>query len=261
MIKTFVINMKDSKNRWESVKTQLERFWIDYERIEWTNPKLMTKHEIDLIYDEDLSLKKHPPKWMNLATIGCAHSHFKIYERIVKEKIPLALVLEDDVIISEKVKLLYERFDCFIENKKGKSLKWEYLSMNYGFFGLKKLCNHICISYRKLFLKKKILSFIVYVIGWFVYSVLDFFPWVVSKMFWTIIIKRYRPFYLSWWYFVSYYWAKKLLEINNKVFTYADYLPEMCTNYKYGGLKFFVTVPVLVVQDRKHFISTIDHDC
>ena len=234
--------MKKSKDRWESISNQLEKMWIDYERIEGTNPREMSKDELDNIFDREYSIKVHPPKWIWLSSIGCSHSHFKIYEKIVKEKIPFSLILEDDVVFDDKFKSFYDRIALW------KSWGYDYISVNYQPFTVK---------YLKCFLKTKrkecgILKFILYFLWWISYSMMDFFPLILSKIKWDIlIVKRYRPFYLTWAYFITYAWAKKLLSVHPKVFTVADYLPE---KYRWKSkLKFYVSVPVLAIQNVEVF--------
>lgn len=238
--------MEESRDRWEFISKQLDKLWIDYERIEGTNPKKMTKEEIDKIYDKNLSIKVHPPKWLSLGSIWCSHSHIKIYERIVNEHIPYSLILEDDIIINPKIKWLYDKISNNSDN-----IKRDYLSMNYWCFSFLYFKNYI----KKTWHEKNKKYFLLYLIWWIIYSILDFFPQLLYKITWKIlIVKRYRPFYLTWAYFITYDWAKKLLSVHPKVFTTADFLPE---NYrKKSGLRFFVTVPVLAEQDTKTFETT-----
>lgn len=254
MIRTFVINLEKSKDRWLSIKTQLDDLWISYERINASNPYQMTKKEIDRIYDEDRAKKVHPPKWLTLGNIWCADSHIRIYKKIIEENIPIALVFEDDAVIDRRILDLINCFNQYTKNKKS-TVKRDYLSMNYWFFSIKYLGDHIKKNI-KLFLKQgKLLHFLVFTLWWIVYSIIDYLPWLLSKLSKKVlIIKRYRPFYLAWWYFITREWAKKLLSLHDRVFTLADYLPERYRNK--SKLKFYITVPVLVEQDRDRFSTT-----
>lgn len=253
MIRTFVINLKESKDRWMSIKKQLDDLWIEYDRFEAINPKLMTREEVDKIYDRELASKLFPPGWLTLGSLWCSYSHLSIYKKIVEEKIPLSLVLEDDVIVSKKVKELYDALRC--KNLDLDKEKWDYLSMNYWYFWW----NYLRTFFKKVsenyFRKWKVRLSLLYFLWGILYTLMDFFPRIISKIRGkTLIIKRYRPFYLTWWYFITYEWAKKLLSINPKVFCVADWLPEKYR--KKSELKFYVTVPVLCVQDVWTFEST-----
>ena len=253
MIRTFVINLKESKDRRLSIKKQLDDLWIEYERFEAANPKLMSEEQIDEIYDKELAIKLFPPKWLTLGSLWCSYSHLSIYKKIVEEHIPLSFVLEDDVIVSGKVKELYDDLNWkVLEIDKE---KWDYLSLNYGFFSISYFKNFIQQIFIRFFRKWKVLKFLVYAFWGIVYLILDFFPRIVAKfMKRTLLVKRYRPFYLTGWYFITYEWAKKLLSINPKVFCVADWLPEKYREK--SRLRFYVTVPVLCVQDVWTFGST-----
>lgn len=252
MIRTFVINLEELGDRWLSIKSQLDNLWINYERFEWTNPSKMSKQELEKIYDEKKSKKVHPPKWLTLWSIWCSDSHLRIYRKIIDENIPVALVFEDDAVIDCRVKMLYDKFNNLWENDK---LKRDYLSMNYWFFWRNYLCKYIKKIRDEYFKKYKIWYFLLYLCWWFTYFILDFFPRLLMKLSWKIlIVKRYRPFYLTWWYFITKEWARKLLSINDKVFTTADFL---INNYrKKSKIKFYITVPVLVEQDLNTFQTT-----
>lgn len=119
------------------------------------------KDEIDRdsISEEDMKLYNYnPEKWnefnsiwetkcdprkLSLAEIANAITHIKIYKHIIDNKIDIALILEDDVILLENFKerlekyieqLKKENFDtCFI----GTSFGWDVNNYreNNGFFG------------------------------------------------------------------------------------------------------------------------------
>ena len=92
-MKIFVINLKRSVER----KKLFIKNW---------NPiidKLSFCEAIDgsLLSEEELSsiVLNYPGLKLTKGEIGCALSHLMIYKRMVKEQIPIALILEDDAIL------------------------------------------------------------------------------------------------------------------------------------------------------------------
>lgn len=98
-MKVFLVNLDRDTDRLASVDRQLKRLGVAYERV-------------PAVYGKDLpadSIKAHcnafrwwcaigrPP---SLGEIGCALSHFKIYERMLAEGISAACIIEDDIALS-----------------------------------------------------------------------------------------------------------------------------------------------------------------
>lgn len=125
--KIFVINLDRQKPRWKKIvkelklhKTKKGKTLVDYlERVPAVDGKLINPAEYS---SKDLNglynLKEHffidpDPRLSHLvrnkdirismtaAEIAVAKSHIKIWEKIVREKIPSALILEDDVYFDE----------------------------------------------------------------------------------------------------------------------------------------------------------------
>lgn len=96
----FVVSLTDAHDRRESITRQFERHGLGFEFIDAVDGRngLPTEYEsrIDRVgarakYKRDLSD----------AEFACALSHQSIYERIVREGLPGAVVLEDDVILTD----------------------------------------------------------------------------------------------------------------------------------------------------------------
>jgi GR25 family glycosyltransferase involved in LPS biosynthesis len=94
--KIFIINLDHSIERWEKCKTQLDHHQIEYERFSgiYGNkiPSRM-KNKIHFLCDKILCSN---------GMKGCALSHLSLLERIVREKIDTALILEDDFIWTQE---------------------------------------------------------------------------------------------------------------------------------------------------------------
>jgi glycosyl transferase family 25 len=92
-MKVYVINMERSIKRRKSMERHLSSLGIDFELIKAIDGRLLsTEPGQDLIADK-------PP--MGKTEIGCLLSHCKVYELMQHSADEFALVLEDDVLISE----------------------------------------------------------------------------------------------------------------------------------------------------------------
>jgi len=108
-VKIFVLNLKRSKDRRILIKKELDHLdmpfsffnAIDGKLIKLSYQKEMTKLRFEA-YRNIENLKSRIT--LSHGHVGCALSHIKIYSHIVKKKIPLTLVLEDDCEINENLK-------------------------------------------------------------------------------------------------------------------------------------------------------------
>ena len=108
-MKIFVLNLKRSKDRRVLIKKELDHLEMPFSFFNAIDGKL-----IKLSYQKEMS-KLRFEAYRNIENlksritlshghVGCALSHIKIYSHIVKKKIPLTLVLEDDCEINENLK-------------------------------------------------------------------------------------------------------------------------------------------------------------
>jgi glycosyl transferase family 25 len=105
----FVISLKKSKDRRVLIKKELDHLdmpfsffnAIDGKLIKRSYQKEMTKLRFEA-YRNIENLKSRIT--LSHGHVGCALSHIKIYSHIVKKKIPLTLVLEDDCEINANLK-------------------------------------------------------------------------------------------------------------------------------------------------------------
>jgi GR25 family glycosyltransferase involved in LPS biosynthesis len=91
--KVFVINMDDSTQRWNKIHTNLSEYSVIHERFPGINGRTLssgTKKEYFSPLCRNLTCSP--------AMMGCALSHFKIWEKMVKENIDSCIVLEDDAV-------------------------------------------------------------------------------------------------------------------------------------------------------------------
>lgn len=95
--KTFVISLKDNNNkRREWINKECKLHNLNPNFIDATDFRSSSKHEASSYY-VPTKRSKRKNKFLTPAEIGCSLSHRKVYKKIVKNSIKLALVLEDDV--------------------------------------------------------------------------------------------------------------------------------------------------------------------
>src|SRR3954454_19479506 len=97
-MKAYVINMARSPSRRASVTEQLARTELDFEFVEGVDGHTLTPHERAKLVSEDAVAQA--PMWLTPGAIGCALSHLRVYERMAGD---IALVLEDDVLLPERI--------------------------------------------------------------------------------------------------------------------------------------------------------------
>ena len=96
----FVINLKGSAERREACAEQLARLGLTAEFVEAVDGRLMSDAEISEIVDEEGRLRR-APKPLSKAEVGCYLSHLKVMEKIVREEIDQALIMEDDLLAGD----------------------------------------------------------------------------------------------------------------------------------------------------------------
>lgn len=102
-MKTYIVNLERSKER----KLYMEKIlkyisWVDYEFVSAVDGKKMTAIEQQMNFDIE-KFKKRYSVSVRPGEIGCTLSHQKCYRKIVEENIPYALILEDDISISDNI--------------------------------------------------------------------------------------------------------------------------------------------------------------
>jgi glycosyl transferase, family 25 len=98
--KIYVITLKRAADRQEMIRSHLEgldyTFFFGQDKLELDIPAL----ERESVYNEKLAItNSRYNKPMTPGQIGCACSHVKVYEDIIKNNYGKTLILEDDVIV------------------------------------------------------------------------------------------------------------------------------------------------------------------
>lgn len=114
-MKVYVINLAKDAERLAAVDSQLRRLGVAYERV-------------DAIYAKSLDLQVKRAavnrfRWwcamgrrIRTGEIGCALSHRKVYRQMMDEELPLACILEDDVILDDRFPVLLERIESVYDS-------------------------------------------------------------------------------------------------------------------------------------------------
>ena len=90
MLKTYVVHVKSAYEREEYIRAELPNEGLDVEFVlEGDIPDLDIESLSEYFEGEMLDLKP---------IVSCTYKHFKIAERMVRDNVELALVLEDDMI-------------------------------------------------------------------------------------------------------------------------------------------------------------------
>ncbi|QHB18207.1 glycosyltransferase family 25 protein [Mannheimia pernigra] len=95
----FIISLKDSTRRKE-ISARLNSLGLAFEFFDAVYGKELTEEQLKQIDFEFYPKKYAAKKPLTLGEIGCALSHIKMYEHIVANNIPEAIILEDDAIVS-----------------------------------------------------------------------------------------------------------------------------------------------------------------
>lgn len=95
----FIISLKDSTRRKE-ISARLNSLELDFQFVDAVYGKELTQEQLKQIDFEYYPQKYAAKKPLTLGEIGCALSHIKMYEYIVANNIPEAIILEDDAIVS-----------------------------------------------------------------------------------------------------------------------------------------------------------------
>jgi len=109
-IKTYVIHVRGNKERENYIRNELKKFNIEFEFILGGNMEDMTNADLDKYFKDDF--KTVSPR------TSCTIKHFFVYERMVRDNVPVALVLEDDIeLFASFEKVFDQSLNEISENK------------------------------------------------------------------------------------------------------------------------------------------------
>jgi len=123
MVKLFCINLKSRNDRLERfTRLNKEKLHFPFEVIDAVDGK-----KLDL---ENMKEKINPLDYLTAknqlsGVIGCCSSHFKVFQKMLNENIEYALIMEDDLLLSDDLRKVNQVIDFF------KQIKGDLLYFNY----------------------------------------------------------------------------------------------------------------------------------
>lgn len=99
-MKVFVVNLEKNIARMDFMHEQLCRLKVDYERIPAVYGKSLSAQDRSIMFSAFKSFLAMGVRLTD-GEIGCALSHIAIYRRMISECMHMAIVLEDDVVLSD----------------------------------------------------------------------------------------------------------------------------------------------------------------
>lgn len=98
----FVINLDSSPERYQHAEQQLLALGITPQRYAAVYGKDLTPEQVDACYDTAANLQ-YFRRSLSPGELGCYLSHRGIWQKMVDEQIPLAIVLEDDIDVDPRL--------------------------------------------------------------------------------------------------------------------------------------------------------------
>jgi len=125
MVPIFVITLPRATQKQRQIKERLESLNIPFEFVEGVDGRLLSREEVQKVFDKEKSYNYY--KWyhnrtgsagveLSIGEIGCTLAHRKIFQKIVDENIDSAIVLEDDVFVTEDFLPIIEKVIAFLED-------------------------------------------------------------------------------------------------------------------------------------------------
>jgi len=133
-VPVFVINLEKNTVRRNNIENQFARTGLSFEIFPATDGSSLSKRDL-ASYDENHVLH-NISRVLSPSEIGCYLSHQKLWQRIVDDNLPWAVVLEDDVLIQANLEEILSKID-------GIPFKWDLIRLagllptsNFPLYGL-----------------------------------------------------------------------------------------------------------------------------
>jgi glycosyl transferase family 25 len=245
----FFINLPKDVERRISMENQLKNLSIPYDIISATVGVNLNLGYRDKIYNHDAAIKEngHP---LSDTQIACADSHRRIYEKIIKDNIPWALILEDDVVLDKRILEILN--SDYIKNAEADWLQIDYIPFNATFLRQWWRATKQNTLRQPLFIFYALIK-ILPLLAWGVFENIRERTTVNPQS--AIFL---RPLYLAGAYIITNEGARKLQPLVNPIKFAADRVQNQ--GRIKAGLKLRGIVPLLSHQNRISFTSNIIYD-
>lgn len=116
-MKCFLINLDKNQDRLKYMDAQLKKLGVEYERFPGILGAGLCKSELKKAHNAFRGLLVNGGR-LTKGEVGCAMSHNGIYKRIVETGVDKAIVLEDDVALSDRFPSIIEDASRFVDPKR-----------------------------------------------------------------------------------------------------------------------------------------------
>ena len=144
----FVINLDSSKDRLEHISSETDRLKLEFTRISAVNGSLLDAASLSKHYNYSLNRKIYR-RPLSLGEIGCYMSHIKCWEKIIRDDLSMALILEDDAELDDHLEVVLTEIENLSESwdiiklcdppKKKKHFVLDRLSEHFYLFRYRKI--------------------------------------------------------------------------------------------------------------------------
>ena len=119
--KIYVINMAQSTQRWGQISAMLDKLGLAYERVEGIDASKLSAQEMAAYYSFEKNRTQYP-RPLKPGEIGCYISHIKCWQKIEEENLDFGVILEDDIVLSDK-------FPAAIDFLKAHFSEWNFVRL------------------------------------------------------------------------------------------------------------------------------------
>ncbi|WP_374166304.1 glycosyltransferase family 25 protein [Arcticibacter sp. MXS-1] len=117
-LKAYIIHVKGQEERKRHIESELAKTPFEYEFIEDGNISDLSHERLQKYFDGHMLDVK--------AASSCGYKHFLAYERIVREKLPMAIIFEDDIELFDNFLPILEQSLAEMANNNLKNMLVSY---------------------------------------------------------------------------------------------------------------------------------------
>ncbi|MCB9810528.1 MAG: glycosyltransferase family 25 protein [Candidatus Nomurabacteria bacterium] len=250
-MKAFIINLAKDKERRQFMEEQMRKLNIPYEIITGTVGAGLSIKDRNTLYSPDLAMKENGHELSN-SQIGIADSHRKAYERILQEKLPWALILEDDVLLDQRIISVLD--DKFVTESGADWIQIDYVPMNNTF-----ITNWIKATIKRTNKSHRFIFYALVKIPWLIlWGMYEYTRELLARKGRPRAVNFLRPLYLASAYIVTDKGIKKMQPLYSPLRFAADRLQNQARIKNNLHLK--AVVPLLAKQERERFASNQIYD-
>jgi GR25 family glycosyltransferase involved in LPS biosynthesis len=251
----FYINMEKHVDRKTFIEEQCNRFSLVCIRQNGVDGRSLTEKELETLSPKETSISLNKKELLP-GEVGCALSHREIYEKMIEQSIPYAVIIEDDVTLPKEFKTIVED----LVKKHAHNPSWDYIAFDYTEPGIPYLLfwlRSIKIRTSQIPYTKRIPLMLVACIKFIYILPLSFFEGLRNyyKKWNPSPVIFLRPLYLAGCYLITLNTAKILRDINTPIVYPADKVQNQARIKK--GLKLRAYAPKIVGQEKLRFGSII----